>query len=247
MILDVKDIEVYYNNVILAIEDINISIEQGQIVSLLGANGAGKSTCLKAISGLLEVEKGRVTRGEIYFEGKRVDQLGAIERVKSGICLVAEGRQLLKTLTVEENLKVGSLIRKDSASVIKDDLERMYTYFPILKQRAKQVSETLSGGEQQMLVIARTIMMRPKLLLLDEPSLGLAPLIAAAVISEIHRINQELGTTILLVEQNAALALPISNKAYIITNGRVALCSTPEEMKKIDLRDYYLGRKRAAI
>ena len=243
MILDVKDIEVYYNNVILAIEDIHISMEEGQIVSLLGANGAGKSTCLKAISGLLEVENGKVTKGEIYFDDNRVDQLDAIERVRRGICLVAEGRELLKTLTVEENLKVGSLTRKDPSSAIKEDFNRVYTYFPILRERAKQVAETLSGGEQQMLVIARTLMMRPKLLLLDEPSLGLAPLTAETVINEIHRINKELGTTILLVEQNASLALPISDKAYIITNGKVALCSTPEEMRDIDLSDYYLGKK----
>jgi len=242
MILETKGLKVYYENVILAIDGIDLAIEQGEIASLLGANGAGKSTFLKAVSGLLSMENGKITEGDVFFFKKRINHVDPIDRVKLGICLVAEGREILKNLTIEENLKVGTLIRRDSADVIMKDYERVYRYFPVLLQRRKQTAGTLSGGEQQMLVIARSLMLKPKLLLLDEPSLGLAPIIAQAVIKEIQQINQELGTTILLVEQNASLAIPISKRVYIVTNGRIALNCLSEEIKNFDISHYYLGR-----
>jgi len=242
MLLEAKSLKVYYDNVILAIDGIDLMIEQGEIASLLGANGAGKSSFLKAVSGLLIMENGRVTEGEIIFAGRRIDHLSPIERVKLGICLVAEGREILKNLTVEENLKVGTFIRRDSADAITKDYERVFRYFPVLLERRKQTAGTLSGGEQQMLVIARALMLKPRLLLLDEPSLGLAPIMAQSVIKEIQRVNHELGTTILLVEQNASLAIPISKRVYIVTNGRIALNCLSEEIKKFDISHYYLGR-----
>lgn len=243
MILYLNKIEVCYDNVILAVHDIDLSVEEGQIVSLLGANGAGKSTCLKAISGLLSMENGKVTKGEILFNGKAVNHLPPSERAKLGICHVAEGREILKTLTVEENLKAGTLFRKDSTESIKRDYDLIYDFFPVLKDRRPQIAQTLSGGEQQMLVIARSIMMKPKVLLLDEPSLGLAPKVAESVIKEIHRINKDLGTTILLVEQNASLALPVSSKVYILTNGQVVLSCLPKDLENIDIGQYYFGKK----
>lgn len=245
MILEVKDLRVYYDDVILAVDNINIVVEKQEIVSLLGPNGAGKSSCLKAISGLLGMENGKIARGEIFFDGNKVDHLSPFERVRLGISLVAEGREIFNTLTVVENLKAGTLIRKDSPEIVNKDFEQVYTFFPVLKAREKQVSGTLSGGEQQMMVIARSLMLKPRLLLLDEPSLGLAPIVAHEVIRQIQRINEELATTILLVEQNASLALPLSKRIYIINNGQVVFTSSSEEIQNIqDISQYYLGKRR---
>lgn len=241
MLLEVKNVEVLYNNIILALKGVSLEVSEGNIVTILGANGAGKTTILKAISGILILENGRVTKGEILFEGRRMDGRDPAEIARSKISLVMEGRELFRTLTVEENLRVGTLIRKDDKKEIRRDLEIILQYFPRLEERKKQIAGTLSGGEQQMLVIARALMTKPKLLLLDEPSLGLAPLVAEMVFTEVKKINKNLNTTILLVEQNASLALPISQFVYVITNGVVALKSTAEEIKGKEISKYYLG------
>jgi branched-chain amino acid transport system ATP-binding protein len=241
MLLEVKNIEVFYNNVILALKGVTIEVSEGNIVTILGANGAGKTTILKAISGILTIENGKVSNGEILFEGKRIENGDPAEIARSKISLVMEGRELFRTLTVEENLKVGTLIRKDNKKEIRNDLEVIFQYFPILKERKRQIAGTLSGGEQQMLVISVALMTKPKLLLLDEPSLGLAPLIAELVFGAVENINKNLRTTILLVEQNVSLSLPISQYIYVITNGLVALKATAEEIKGKDISQYYLG------
>lgn len=241
MLLEFKEVEVLYNNIILALRRVSIDVPEGSIVSILGANGAGKSTILKAISGVLSLENGKISKGEILFEGKKIDDKGPAELARSGISLVMEGRELFRSLSVEENLRVGTLMRKDDKKEISGDLETIYQYFPILKERRRQTSGTLSGGEQQMLVIAMSLMTKPKLLLLDEPSLGLAPMMSETVIEEVKKINERLKTTILLVEQNAALSLPISNYAYIITTGRVALKAEAKEILNMDISKYYLG------
>lgn len=241
MLLEVKNIEVFYNNVILALKGVTIEVSEGNIVTILGANGAGKTTILKAVSGILTIENGKVSNGEILFEGKRIENEDPAEIARSKISLVMEGRELFRTLTVEENLKVGALIRKDNKKEIRNDLEVIFQYFPILKERKRQIAGTLSGGEQQMLVISVALMTKPKLLLLDEPSLGLAPIIAELVFGAVENINKNLKTTILLVEQNVSLSLPISQYIYVITNGLVALKATAEEIKGKDISQYYLG------
>lgn len=241
MLLEFKNIEVFYNNVILALKGVTIEVSEGNIVTILGANGAGKTSILKAISGILTIENGKVSNGEILFEGKRIENKDPAEIARSKISLVMEGRELFRTLTVEENLKVGTLIRKGHKKEIRNDLEVIFQYFPILKERKRQIAGTLSGGEQQMLVISMGLMTKPKLLLLDEPSLGLAPLIAELVFGEVENINKNLRTTILLVEQNASLSLPISQYIYVITNGLVAYKSTAKEIKGKDISQYYLG------
>jgi branched-chain amino acid transport system ATP-binding protein len=241
MLLEFKEVEVLYNNIILALRRVSIEVPEGGIVSILGANGAGKSTILKAISGILALENGKISKGNIFFEGKRIDEKGPAELARSGISQVMEGRELFRSLSVEENLKVGTLMRKESKKQLLAETEMIYQFFPRLKERRRQISGTLSGGEQQMLVIAMSLMTKPKLLLLDEPSLGLAPLMAETVIEEVKKINERLKTTILLVEQNAALSLPISDYAYIITNGRVALKAEAKEILEMDISKYYLG------
>ena len=239
--LEFKDVEVRYSNIILALKGVTLEVSEGSIVSILGSNGAGKTTILKAISGLLALENGRTSRGEIFFEGRRVDGMDPAQIARSGISLVMEGRALFRSLTVEENLKVGSLMRKDGNKKVRDDLETVLKFFPVLKERKRQIAGTLSGGEQQMLVISMALMTKPKLLLLDEPSLGLAPLMSEHVFEAVKKINKDLGTTILLVEQNAYLSLPISDFAYVITNGQVALKATSEELMGKDISRYYLG------
>jgi branched-chain amino acid transport system ATP-binding protein len=244
MLLDFRNVEVFYSNVILALKGVSLEVAEGNIVTILGANGAGKTTILKAISGILNMENGRVNRGEIFFAGERIDGLDPAEIARLKISLVMEGRELFRSLTVEENLKVGTLIRKDDKKSIRHDLEMILQFFPRLLERKRQMAGTLSGGEQQMLVIAMALMTRPKLLLLDEPSLGLAPLTAEFVIHEVRNINANLKTTILLVEQNASLSLPISQFVYVITNGEVALKSSAEEIKLKEISHYYLGAGR---
>ena len=241
MLLDFRNVEVLYSNVIPALKGVTIEVSSGNIVTILGANGAGKTTILKAISGILTLENGRVNKGEIFFEGRRIDGADPAEIARLKISLVMEGRELFRSLTVEENLKVGTLIRKDEKKDIRHDWEVILQYFPQLKERKRQIAGTLSGGEQQMLVIAMALMTRPKLLLLDEPSLGLAPLMAEFVIQEVKNINENLKTTILLVEQNASLSLPISQSIYVITHGLVALKSSAEEIKVKEISHYYLG------
>lgn len=213
--LELRNIDVYYGN-IHALKNISLKVNNGEIVTLIGANGAGKSTTLKTISGLIKPKK-----GEVIFKGKNISSLNPSEIVKLGISHVPEGRRIFSNMTVMENLEMGAFIRKDTKNIA-DDYEKIFSLFPRLKERKKQMAGTLSGGEQQMLAIGRALMSKPKLLLLDEPSMGLAPLIVKEIFSIIGSINK-LGTTVLLVEQNANMALRASDRAYIIKNGRIEL------------------------
>ncbi len=242
--LSLNNIEVIYSNVILVLRGVSLEVPEGKIVALLGANGAGKSTTLKAISGLLHSQEGEVTRGSIEFEGKRIDRLPAEDIVRLGIVQVLEGRRLFQHLTVEENLIAGSLALRESNNGAKsaDGLERVYTYFPRLKHLRKRTSGYLSGGEQQMLVIGRGLMARPRLLLLDEPSMGLAPLLVREIFKVIRQVTDEEGIPILLVEQNARVALDVADFAYVMETGRVVLDGTAEELaENEDIKEFYLG------
>ncbi len=240
--LTVNNIEVVYNDVILVLRGVSLEVNEGQIVTLLGANGAGKSTMLKALSGLLVSEQGEVTRGTIEFEGHRIDNKTPDEIVRMGIVQVLEGRPLFEHLTVEENLITGALFRGVSSGVLKRDLEEVYHYFPLLKEFRGRTSGYLSGGEQQMLVIGRALMAKPKLMLLDEPSLGLAPLLVQDIFEIIRRINQDGGVSILLVEQNANVALKAAQTAYVMETGRIVLNGPSAELaENADIREFYLG------
>jgi branched-chain amino acid transport system ATP-binding protein len=239
--LNVNNIEVVYSDVILVLKGLSLTVPEGRIVALLGANGAGKSTTLKAISGLLKSEEGEVTDGEILFFGEKINGKDPEEIVRKGIFQVIEGRRVFEDLSVEENLRCGAYTRKDPKGV-KDDYERVYTYFPRLKERRKGLAGYLSGGEQQMLAIGRALMARPKLMLLDEPSLGLSPLLVREIFGIIKDINEKEGTTILLVEQNARVALSISSYGYIMENGKVVLDGETEKLiKNEDVKEFYLG------
>jgi branched-chain amino acid transport system ATP-binding protein len=232
--LQIKDINVYYGN-IHALKGVSLEINQGEIVTLIGANGAGKSTLLKTISGLLKPKN-----GEILFEGKSVAGEVAQSIVKRGISQVPEGRRVFSNMTVEENLELGAYLRKDKQG-IREDFEKVYQLFPRLQERRKQQSGTLSGGEQQMLAMGRALMARPRLLLLDEPSMGLAPLLVKTIFRIIEEINQT-GTTILLVEQNANMALSIADRAYVIETGKIVASGSAEELNQSDqIRNAYLG------
>ena len=239
--LKVNNIEVIYSDVILVLKGLSMVVPEGQIVALLGANGAGKSTTLKAISGLLKSEEGEVTDGEILFAGEKINGKDPEEIVRKGIFQVIEGRRVFEDLTTEENLRCGAYTRKDLKNV-KADYERVYTYFPRLKERRKGLAGYLSGGEQQMLAIGRALMARPKLMLLDEPSLGLSPLLVKEIFGIIKEINQNERTTILLVEQNARVALSISSYGYIMENGKVVLDGETEKLaNNEDVKEFYLG------
>ncbi|MBK6430980.1 MAG: ABC transporter ATP-binding protein [Anaerolineae bacterium] len=239
--LVLNNIEVIYNDVILVLKGMSVQVPEGRIVALLGSNGAGKTTTLKAISGLLKPEDGAVTDGSIEFLGTRIDKLDAADIVRRGIFQVMEGRRVFPHLTVQENLLAGAYTRRDRSQV-PADIEAVYAYFPPLKERRAKTSGYLSGGEQQMLAIGRALMARPRLMLLDEPSLGLAPLLVAEIFDIVKRINQEQRTTILLVEQNARLALSIADYAYIMENGRIVLEGDPAALRdNADVREFYLG------
>jgi branched-chain amino acid transport system ATP-binding protein len=239
--LQVKNIEVVYLNVIQVLRGVSLEVGDGQIVALLGANGAGKTTTLKAISGMLKTEEGRVTDGSIDFDGKRLDKYGPEDIAAMGISQAMEGRRVLEHLSVEENLLVGAYCRKDRAGV-KKDIEMVFDYFPNIKRLRRQMSGYLSGGEQQMLVIGRALMARPKLLLLDEPSLGLAPLMVEEIYEIIRRIQTDQKMAILLVEQNVRAALDIAEYGYVMENGRVVLNAPAENLKNNeDVREFYLG------
>jgi len=239
--LNVNNIEVIYDEVILVLKGMSLEVPEGQIVALLGSNGAGKSTTLKSISGLLKAENGKVTDGEIRFQGKPIHKLDAEDIVRQGIFQVMEGRRVFEHLNVEENLVAGAYTRKDRRNVSKD-IGLVYEYFPRLKERRGQTAGYLSGGEQQMLAIGRALMAKPKLVMLDEPSLGLAPLLVKEIFEIIRRINEEQGATILLVEQNARLALKVADYAYIMENGRIVLDGTPDDLQaNADVREFYLG------
>lgn len=239
--LSVNNIEVVYHDVILVLRGVSLSVDAGQVVALLGANGAGKTTTLKAISGLLWTEVGKVSHGDIQFRGQRIDRLGPEQIARNGIIQVLEGRRVLEQLTVDENLTVATYILRDHSKV-KEELESVYTYFPRLKSLRHQKSGYISGGEQQMMLISRALMAHPQLMLLDEPSLGLAPLLVQEIFEIIRHINQEEKTAMLLVEQNAIAALDIATYGYVMENGRVVLDGTAEDLKKNeDVKEFYLG------
>lgn len=239
--LALNNVEVVYDRVILVLKGLSLSVPEGKIVALLGSNGAGKTTTLKAISGLLQAEDGRVTDGTIEFCGADITNRDAEEIARRGIFQVMEGRRVFEHLTVEENLIAGSYTRRDRRN-LKKDLALVYHYFPRLADLKHRIAGYLSGGEQQMLAIGRALMARPKLMLLDEPSLGLAPLLVAEIFKIIKEINQQEGTTILVVEQNANIALSIADYGYIMENGKIVLEGDVAKLKdNEDVREFYLG------
>ncbi|CAO3357529.1 MULTISPECIES: ABC transporter ATP-binding protein [Azospirillum] len=239
LMLSVNNIEVVYNDVILVLRGLSLEVPEGEIVALLGANGAGKSTTLKAISGLLKTEDGEVTRGDITFNGERINGIDPDQIVRKGIFQVMEGRRIIADMTCLENLRLGAYTRRDNG--VKDDLDMVFSYFPRLKERTG-LAGYLSGGEQQMLAIGRAMMARPKLILMDEPSMGLSPLMVKEVFSIVQQINKDLGVTILLVEQNARMALQAATRGYIMENGKVVLDGTAEELRNNeDVKEFYLG------
>jgi branched-chain amino acid transport system ATP-binding protein len=240
-LLAVNNIEVVYNDVILVLHGLSLEVPAGRIVTLLGANGAGKSTTLKAISGLLRSEDGEITRGEIRFAGERIDGLEPDRIVRRGILQVMEGRRIIADMTPLENLKLGAFTRGDRAGIAAD-VDTVFEYFPRLKERTG-LAGYLSGGEQQMLAIGRALMARPKLILLDEPSMGLSPLLVNEVFAIIRRLNRELGVTILLVEQNARIALQTADYGYIIERGKIVLDGTAQALaSNEDVKEFYLGQ-----
>ncbi|MCX7817243.1 MAG: ABC transporter ATP-binding protein [Syntrophales bacterium] len=240
MLLQVNNISVVYSDVIQVLKGVSLEVEEHKIVALLGSNGAGKTTTLKAISGLLKPENGKVTDGEIIFDGRPIHNLPPEDITRMGIIQVLEGRQPFKYLTVEENLRVGTATR--FGKPFRDDMEMVYNYFPALASRKKVKAGYLSGGELQMLVIGRALMAHPRLLLLDEPSLGLAPLVVREIFGIIKRINEEQGTTIVLVEQNANMALQIAHYGYVMENGRIVMEGPSEELRENpDIKEFYLG------
>jgi branched-chain amino acid transport system ATP-binding protein len=239
--LQVKNIEVAYMKVIQVLRGVSLEVREGKLVSLLGANGAGKTTALKAISGMLKTEEGEVTDGSIEFEGKRIEGYGPETIAAMGISQAMEGRRVLEHLSVEENLFVGAYCRKDRAGV-KKDLELVFDYFPKIKLLRQRTSGYLSGGEQQMLVIGRALMARPRLMLLDEPSLGLAPLVVEDIFRIIDRIRADQKMAILLVEQNARAALGIADEGYVMENGRIVMGGSADKLRdNEDIREFYLG------
>lgn len=239
--LEVNNIEVIYNQIILVLKGMSLSVQEGQIVTILGNNGAGKSTTLKAISGLLKSEDGEVTDGSISFLGERIDKMDPEKIVRKGVFQVMEGRQAFEDLTVEENLIVGAHTMKNRKQ-IKKDLELVYSLFPRLIQRRSFLAGYISGGEQQMLVIGRGLMAHPRLMLLDEPSMGLSPMLVGEIFRIIERINIQENVTILLVEQNARMALSIAQHGYVMEGGRIVLDDDVEKLKdNADIKEFYLG------
>jgi len=244
LMLTLNNIEVIYSDVIQVLRGVSMEVPQGHIVALLGANGAGKTTTLKAISGLLRTQEGEVTRGNIEFDGQRTDRLPPEDIVQLGIVQVLEGRRLFQHLTLEENLVLGGAARRQGAqqSSVSQDLEQVYHYFPQLKELRKRTSGYLSGGEQQMLVIGRGLMAHPKVMLLDEPSLGLAPLLVAEIFSITRQISAGEGMAIVLVEQNARVALGVADYAYVMENGRIVLDGSSSQLQENeDIKEFYLG------
>jgi branched-chain amino acid transport system ATP-binding protein len=232
--LEIKNLNVHYG-VIHALKDISLTVNEGEIVTLIGANGAGKTTTLRTISGLI-----KATSGQIILDGSDITSLSAPQRVQKNISQVPEGRRIFPAMTVLENLELGAYLRKDKPEIQKD-IQHVYELFPILGERKKQTAGTLSGGEQQMLAMGRALMSKPKILLLDEPSMGLAPLLVREIFDIIKNINSE-GTTILLVEQNARMALSIASRAYVIETGSIVMSGTGEELANSDeIQKAYLG------
>ena len=241
-ILSVVNIEVIYDHVILVLRGVSLEVLEGQIVALLGANGAGKTTTLKAISNLLRAERGDVTKGRILYRGERIDQLNPSALVKRGICQVMEGRHCFQHLTVEENLLTGAYTRGYIGSGVKEELEKVYTYFPRLKERRHAQSGYTSGGEQQMTAIGRALMARPRMILLDEPSMGLAPQLVEEIFEIVQELNRKEGVSFLLAEQNTNIALRYADYGYILENGRVVMDGAGKELaENEDVKEFYLG------
>jgi len=238
-VLEIKNIEVIYEDVILVLRGLSLSVPEGEVVALLGSNGAGKSTTLKAVAGLLSSEHGEVTQGNIVYQGRKITKANPAEIVRMGISLVMEGRRVFEHLTVHENLTTGAYTRRSGYA---GDLDLVYEFFPRLKDRRNQQAGYLSGGEQQMLAIGRSLMSKPKLMMLDEPSLGLAPLLVEEIFGRVKSLNTEIGTTVLLVEQNARRALEIADHAYVMENGRIVLEGPAAELaSNPDVQEFYLG------
>ena len=239
-------VEVVYDHVISVLRGVTIAVPEGAIVALLGPNGAGKTTTLKAISNLLRVERGDITGGEIRFRNERIDRLAPADVVRRGIIQVMEGRRCFPHLTVHENLLTGSYTRKDGKAAVRADLERVYAHFPPLAERRRILAGFISGGEQQMLAIGRALMSRPTLILLDEPSMGLAPQVVARIFAEVRQLNREEGVTVLLAEQNANMALGVAGYGYILDSGQIALEGTAAELRgNPAVREHYLGLSHA--
>jgi branched-chain amino acid transport system ATP-binding protein len=240
--LSVNNIEVIYNHVILVLKGVSLQVQKGRIVALLGANGAGKTTTLKAISNLLRAERGEVTKGTIEFDGQRVDALTPAELVRRGVCQVMEGRHCFQHLTVEENLLTGAFTRSAGRAEVRQDLELVYSYFPRLRERRNSQSGYTSGGEQQMTAIGRALMAKPKMILLDEPSMGLAPQLVEEIFEIVKTLNQKEGVSFLLAEQNTNIALRYADYGYILENGRVVMDGEAARLRENDdVKEFYLG------
>jgi branched-chain amino acid transport system ATP-binding protein len=241
-LLSVHNIEVIYDHVILVLKGVSLHVPEGGIVALLGANGAGKSTTLKAISNLLHAERGEVTKGSILFRGERVERLSPNDLVRRGVIQVMEGRHCFEHLTVEDNLMTGAYTRRDGAAAIKADLELIYGYFPRLRDRREAQAGYTSGGEQQMTAIGRALMSRPRMILLDEPSLGLAPQLVEEIFDIVKALNEKEGVSFLLAEQNTNMALKYAQFGYILENGRVVLDGDAQALRdNDDVKEFYLG------
>jgi branched-chain amino acid transport system ATP-binding protein len=245
-ILSVVNIEVIYDHVILVLRGVSLDVQEGQIVALLGANGAGKTTTLKAISNLLRAERGDVTKGKIVYRGERIDQLNPAELVKRGICQVMEGRHCFQHLTVEENLLTGAYTRGAAWNMrgpgVKEELEKVYSYFPRLRERRASQSGYTSGGEQQMTALGRALMARPRMILLDEPSMGLAPQLVEEIFEIVRELNRKEGVSFLLAEQNTNIALRYAGYGYILENGRVVMDGEASSLaENEDVKEFYLG------
>lgn len=235
-VLQVRNVETFYG-AIMALRGVTLDVQKGEIVTILGANGAGKTTLMKTVSGLMDPEK-----GHIEFDGTRIEGMEPDKIVKMGLAHVPEGREVFPYLTVEENLRMGAYSRRGGG--IAEDIEIVYSYFPVLKERRAQTAGFLSGGQQQMLAIGRGLMARPRLMLLDEPSLGLSPLLTQEIFAIIKRLNEERGVTMLLVEQNANVALQTAHKGYVLEMGRIVMAGSSEELRNSeDIQEFYLGRK----
>lgn len=242
IVLSVHNIEVIYDHVILVLKGVSLDVPEGGIVALLGANGAGKTTTIKAISNLLKSERGEVTKGSIEFMGDQVESLNPAELVNRGVVQVMEGRHCFEHLTVEENLMTGAYTRRDGRKAIAESLEKVYTYFPRLRERRKSQAGYTSGGEQQMIAVGRALMANPKVVLLDEPSMGLAPQLVEEIFQIVQTLNQKEGVTFLLAEQNTNVALRYATYGYILENGRVVMDGEANELQNNeDVKEFYLG------
>ena len=245
-LLQINNIEVIYDRVILVLKGVSLNVPEGGIVALLGANGAGKTTTLKAISNLLRAERGEVTKGTVAYRGERVDRLSPNDLVRRGVIQVMEGRHIFGHLTVEDNLLSGAYTRRDGSAAIARDLEMVYGYFPRLKERRTAIAGYTSGGEQQMCAIGRALMSKPRMILLDEPSMGLAPQLVEEIFGIVARLNAQEKVSFLLAEQNTALALRFAHYGYIVENGRVVLDGTADALRQNeDVKEFYLGLSAA--